>query len=80
MSIPNTRKRGRGPAKGDDLPDGEKLNVDFNEEFQAIGPNAAKYSSFLGRIARNGIQVPLTYVQWSDMPTHILDRIDMKFK
>ena len=67
------KKRCRGPARCRFLwdlseSDGERIDVSINRFGQPIGREAAKLSSFLGTIARNGYIAPLTYVSWKAVP------------
>ena len=65
------KKRVRGPTLCRllwDLSDGELIDVSINKFGQPIGPEAAKLSSFMGTIARNGYTAPLTYVSWRAVP------------
>ncbi|KAM3714771.1 hypothetical protein ACJW31_01G359000 [Castanea mollissima] len=65
------KKRCRGPSRCLslwDLSDGERIDVSINRFGQPIGREAAKLSSFMGTIARNGYIAPLTYVSWRAVP------------
>ncbi|KAL9437011.1 hypothetical protein AB3S75_022952 [Citrus x aurantiifolia] len=69
-------KQARGPALGvAQWGSGKIMHLDFNSEWQVIGPNSNKFKTQLGIIARNGHKVPLTYVEWIDMPENILEDI-----
>ncbi|GMY13751.1 transcription factor gte1 [Fagus crenata] len=65
------KKRVRGPTLCRflwDFSDGELIDVSINKFGQPIGPEAAKLSSFMGTIARNGYTAPLAYVSWRAVP------------
>ncbi|XP_022725281.1 bromodomain-containing protein 4-like isoform X2 [Durio zibethinus] len=69
--LPKKKKKGRGPTRClflNDLADGERIVVCFNNLGQPIGPESSKLSSFLGTIARNGHRAPLNFVHWRAMP------------
>ncbi|KAL9432776.1 hypothetical protein AB3S75_027738 [Citrus x aurantiifolia] len=69
-------RQARGPALGvAQWGSGKIMHLDFNSEWQVIGPNSNKFKTQLGIIARNGHKVPLTYVEWIDMPENILEDI-----
>lgn len=69
-------RQARGPALGvGQWGSGKKMRLDFNSEWQVIGPNSNKFKTQLGIIARNGHKVPLTYVEWINMPENILEEI-----
>uniref|UniRef100_A0A1S8ADN8 Plant transposase n=1 Tax=Citrus limon TaxID=2708 RepID=A0A1S8ADN8_CITLI len=69
-------RQARGPALGvAQWGSGKIMHLDFNSEWQVIGPNSNKFKTQLGIIARNGHKVPLTYVEWIDMPENILKDI-----
>ncbi|KAK9199557.1 hypothetical protein WN944_014749 [Citrus x changshan-huyou] len=69
-------RQARGPALGvAQWGSGKIMHLDFNSEWQVIGPNSNKFKTQLGIIARNGRKVPLTYVEWIDMPENILEDI-----
>ena len=54
---------------------GQKLHVDFNSQWQPIGPNKNAFTTQIGLLAKNTNIVPLTCVCWTDMPTSSLDAI-----
>lgn len=69
-------KRGRGPATGiSTWGTGERFHLTFDEHMQPNGPNANKFKTQLGIIAKNGYHVPLTYTKWIDMPEDVLNYI-----
>nr|XP_016449706.1 PREDICTED: uncharacterized protein LOC107774628 isoform X1 [Nicotiana tabacum]XP_016449707.1 PREDICTED: uncharacterized protein LOC107774628 isoform X1 [Nicotiana tabacum] len=55
--------------------DGGILHVEFNDLSQAIRPDAARLSSKLGVIARNGILAPLNHKDWRLVPKLYKNRI-----
>lgn len=60
------KKRCRGPSRCLslwDLSDGERIDVSINRFGQPIGREAAKLSSFMGAIARNGYIAPPYFCQ-----------------
>ncbi|KAL2516623.1 Plant transposase [Abeliophyllum distichum] len=69
------KRRGRGPARGPRIDPGKKLELEWNDLMQPVGPNRDQFMSYLGKIARNGMRLPLTYAHWSDVPEGILDYI-----
>ncbi|GLT61668.1 hypothetical protein SLA2020_343570 [Shorea laevis] len=64
-------KRVRGPTRClflRDLPEGQRIIVPFDNQGRPVGSEAAKLSSFLGTIARDGHRAPLTFFNWKEMP------------
>nr|XP_009777747.1 PREDICTED: uncharacterized protein LOC104227240 isoform X2 [Nicotiana sylvestris] len=55
--------------------DGGILHVELNHLNQAIRPDAARLSSKLGVIARNGILAPLNHKDWRHVPKLYKNRI-----
>lgn len=48
-------------------PGKERLNINFDQHGNAIGPNKSKYVEFLGTIARNGKLAPLNAKDWREV-------------
>ncbi|CAN6690799.1 unnamed protein product [Malus baccata var. baccata] len=70
------KKAGRGVALSiSKWGTGTKVQIDFDSKWKPIKENATRFSGQLGIIARNGQEVPLTYVSWTGMPDHVLDDI-----
>nr|CAD1844037.1 unnamed protein product [Ananas comosus var. bracteatus] len=71
MDSSKKSRNGRGPTRMHKIwarRDGEQLALTFNEFDQPIGDDAAKFTNFLGTIARSGNDAPLTYRDWRHMP------------
>nr|CAD1820376.1 unnamed protein product [Ananas comosus var. bracteatus] len=71
MDSSKKSRNGRGPTRMHKIwarRDGEQLALTFNEFDQPIGDDAAKFTNFLGTIARSGNDAPLIYRDWRHMP------------
>ena len=55
--------------------EGKMKDVELNEFNQFIGEDATTFANFLGTLARNGQELPLTYKDWRNVPIHIRDRL-----
>ena len=68
--------RGRGCAKGiKEWGTGKKLDIQFDGNYCPIGDNVAKLTTQLGIIVQNGNIVPLTFLDWNNVPDDIIDAI-----
>ncbi|KAL2934867.1 hypothetical protein RDABS01_017986 [Bienertia sinuspersici] len=71
-----TRKRGTVYCrKLTMLPPGEKLNVEFDEDGNAIGPHASLFSFFLGQQVRNKSVCPVQVKGWDEYTSETLDHL-----
>ncbi|KAL2931374.1 hypothetical protein RDABS01_036784 [Bienertia sinuspersici] len=71
-----TRKRGTVYCrKLTMLPPGEKLNVEFDEDGNAIGPHASLFSFFLGQQVRNKSVCPVQVKDWDEYTSETLDHL-----
>ncbi|THG08410.1 hypothetical protein TEA_015068 [Camellia sinensis var. sinensis] len=69
-------RRGGGCAKGiREWGTGKKLDIQFDENYCPIGDNVAKLTTQLSIIVRNGNIVPLTFLDWNNVPDDIVDAI-----
>ncbi|CAH9109045.1 unnamed protein product [Cuscuta epithymum] len=68
-------RKGRGPAKGLQTKNGNKLEVEWNEYLQPVGENKSKLASYLGTLARNGVRLPLSFDTWKKVPQSMKDFI-----
>ncbi|KAL3535036.1 hypothetical protein ACH5RR_003497 [Cinchona calisaya] len=59
--------------RGPNLTPEQKLILDFNQNMQPIGPHRSKFMKYLGKLAHNGVRLPLTYEAWNDIPEDKLD-------
>ncbi|CAL5381115.1 unnamed protein product [Camellia sinensis] len=75
-SSSTSTRRGRGCAKGiKEWGTGKKLDIQFDGNYCPIGDNVAKLTTQLGIIVRNGNIVPLTFLDWNNVPNDIIDAI-----
>ncbi|KAF5932919.1 hypothetical protein HYC85_029090 [Camellia sinensis] len=75
-SSSTSTRRGRGCAKGiKEWGTGKKLDIQFDGNYCPIGDNVAKLTTQLGIIVRNGNIVPLTFLDWNNVPADIIDAI-----
>ncbi|XP_049936638.1 uncharacterized protein LOC116264469 [Nymphaea colorata] len=62
----------------------QKFKVEVNKHGQPIGEKAQKFSSFIGKLARNPQVTPLTYHTWKELPQTYKDdvwnRVKEKFE
>ncbi|KAL2895080.1 Ribonucleoside-diphosphate reductase subunit alpha [Bienertia sinuspersici] len=71
-----TRKRGTVYCrKLTMLSPGEKLNVEFDEDGNAIGPHASLFSFFLGQQVRNKSVCPVQVKGWDEYTSETLDHL-----
>ncbi|KAL2892732.1 Ribonucleoside-diphosphate reductase subunit alpha [Bienertia sinuspersici] len=71
-----TRKRGTVYCrKLTMLPPEEKLNVEFDEDGNAIGPHASLFSFFLGQQVRNKSVCPVQVKGWDEYTSETLDHL-----
>ncbi|CAL5382546.1 unnamed protein product [Camellia sinensis] len=81
-SSSTSTRRGRGCAEGiKEWGTGKKLDIQFDGNYCPIGDNVAKLTTQLGIIVRNGNIVPLTFLDWNNVPDDIIDAIwkDVKY-
>ena len=50
------------------LPQGERVVVNFNEQQQAIGEEQGLLAGFCGTLATDCALFPINFEKWSDMP------------
>ncbi|KAF5931669.1 hypothetical protein HYC85_027840 [Camellia sinensis] len=75
-SSSTSTRRGRGCAKGiKEWGTGKKLDIQFDGNYCPIGDDMAKLTTQLGIIVRNGNIVPLTFLDWNNVPDDIIDAI-----
>ncbi|GMP46351.1 hypothetical protein CsSME_00014547 [Camellia sinensis var. sinensis] len=75
-SSSTSTRRGRGCAKGiKEWGTGKKLDIQFDGNYCPIGDNVAKLTTQLGIIVRNGNIIPLTFLDWNNVPDDIVDAI-----
>ncbi|XP_042437000.1 uncharacterized protein LOC122022964 [Zingiber officinale] len=76
MSSSQAQKRKRGKTIMRDIhalhPD-HMLVVKFNERGQPYGDLQPTLANFIGTIARNGVVLPLSFLDWRKMPTNRLN-------
>ncbi|XP_042437205.1 uncharacterized protein LOC122023188 [Zingiber officinale] len=76
MSSSQAQKRKRGKTIMRDIhalhPD-HMLEVKFNERGQPYGDLQPTLANFIGTIARNGVVLPLSFLDWRKMPTNHLN-------
>ena len=72
------KKKTRGPTrclKIIGLETGEKLHVEFDEDFQPIGENSTNFIWFLGQTIRNRTCCPLQVKEWKNIEDRFLDHM-----
>lgn len=63
------KTRGRGPTRCVSLSrEGTQISITTNELGEPVGPEAHKFISYLGILARDGNLAPLTYTDWRALP------------
>lgn len=76
MSSSQAQQRRRGKTIMRDIhalhPD-HVLVVKFNERGQPYGDLQPTLANFIGTIARNGLVLPLNFLDWRKMPTNRLN-------
>lgn len=71
------KRRTRGPTNMHEITrdsnEGQKRVIEYNEDGQPIGTNAAKLKSFIGTCVRH--HVPIIYDNWKMVPSEIKEKI-----
>jgi len=72
------KRKVRGPTRCTkiiNLQEGEKLNVEFDKDFQAIGKNATQFIWFLGQTVRSRSCCPLKVNGWKEIEQDKIDHM-----
>ncbi|KAL6543444.1 hypothetical protein OROHE_010066 [Orobanche hederae] len=69
----NSKKRGRGPAKGLKSKPGVVREIAFDKKVRPIGPQVNPYKKYLGHIARTKVSILIE--NWEDVPQGIKDSL-----